>query len=348
MQRSFTQTSPGSGPPSVAQATDHGLLFVDNEVRMIGQDCAYSIPLPAGKALWLFGDTFLGFIDPYGRRIVESMPCNTALISEPGLAKYHYLTGENGMPRQVIPSLPEEAPDRYRIWPLHGFYVDGRVYVYYVRVVLLPDKCWPYKFNVDGTGLAVADYPGLSFRRLAWRGSTIWWGADEPCYGAAVLFLPEEQMVYVYGTSLQRGSHSCSLARVPLTRIEDPEGYEYLEGIGKWNPDRNRAIPIMDGMPTEMSVSYNGYVGAFLAVHSWETTGALVARTAPHPWGPWSRPQVLWNARIPLRNPLVYNGPLVYAGKEHPEMARNGGKTIFATFVEFEEYFPRLVEVTFA
>ncbi len=34
--------------------------------------------------------------------------------------------------------------------------------------------------------------------------------------------------------------------------------------------------------------------------------------------------------------------PLIYAGKEHPELMDKKGKTIFITYVEFEEYYPHL------
>jgi hypothetical protein len=162
-----------------------------------------------------------------------------------------------------------------------------------------------------------------------------------------VLFVPEEKAVYVYGTYLREERHLCTLARVRPERLADLAAYEYLVSLApKWSRDHEKAIPIMEGMPTEMSVSYNAHLGCFLAVHSWETTGKLVARTAPHPWGPWSEPQLLYAARTPLRNPLVYNGPLVYAGKEHPELAREQGRVIYLTFVEFEEYYSRLIEVT--
>jgi hypothetical protein len=334
-------------PLQVAQARDCGLLFVDNPVRVIGQDCAYSIPLGDGEALWVFGDTLLGTFDESGRRLLERMPSSTGLLSAPGLRSYCYLTDEGGYPRQLLPWLSEEDPERCRIWPLHGLFMHGRVYLFYVRVALLSGRCWPYKFEVAGTGLAVARYPELAFERVVRQDSTLWWAADEPCYGAAVLSFFAEGMVYVYGTWLRDGHHYCSLARVNAEQLEEPEAYEYLvSSAPEWSPERRRAIPIMDGMPTEMSVSYNAHLRCYLAVHSWETTGKLVARTAPCPWGPWSQPQLLWTARVPLRNPLVYGGPLVYAGKEHPELAREQGRVIYLTFVEFEEYYPRLIEVT--
>ncbi|MGQ9560119.1 MAG: DUF4185 domain-containing protein [Candidatus Oleimicrobiaceae bacterium] len=331
----------------VAGARDLGLLFVDNDVGMIGQDCAYSIPLAGQESLWVFGDTLVGSVDACGRRVVAELPCNTGLICTGGVHEYRYLTDPHGSLRQLLPSFPDEQPEQYRVWPLHGIYLDGRVYLFYVRVRLLPARCWPYKFEVAGTGLAVAEYPELVFVRLGRGGLTMWWTAEEPCYGAAVLPVPEDGVIYVYGTYLRDGQHHCTLARVSADRLADPAAYQFLVSPAPaWSPDPACAIAIMTGMPTEMSVSYNAYLGCFLAVHSWETAGPVVARTAPHPWGPWSEAQRLWTPRTPLRNPLVYGGPLVYAGKEHPELVQEQGRIIYVTFVEFEEYYPRLVEVT--
>jgi hypothetical protein len=37
--------------------------------------------------------------------------------------------------------------------------------------------------------------------------------------------------------------------------------------------------------------------------------------------------------------------PLIYAGKEHPELAEEDGRIVYITYVEFEEYYPHLLEV---
>jgi hypothetical protein len=100
-------------------------------------------------------------------------------------------------------------------------------------------------------------------------------------------------------------------------------------------------------MPNELSVSYNRHLGSYLAVHSYLLSGDIVGRTAPVPWGPWSDPVILWHVDPVRRRPLPYP-PLVYAGKEHPELSREGGRILYLTYVEFEEYYPHLVEVTVA
>jgi len=336
---------------TVTNARDLGFLFTKNNVKMIGQDGAYSIPINSNETLWLFGDTLIGTFDETGRRLIERMPNNTGLIcrskdAASGLTDFSYLTDKSGELRQLIPLLPDEPHNDYRIWGMHGCYINNKVYWYYIRVRILPEGQWPYKFDVAGSGLALADYPELNFKRVMDENSSILWQKENPCFGVAVLSVKKNGFVYVYGSYLKDWKHHCSLARVPFDSLEYISYYEYLiSPEPKWSHDRSKAISIMEGMPTEMSVSFNSYLGCYLAVHSMETRGRLVGRTSLHPWGPWSKPVVLWTSKVPLRNPLVYNGPLVYAGKEHPELAKENGKVIYLTCVEFEEYYPRLIEV---
>ncbi|NOZ62842.1 MAG: DUF4185 domain-containing protein [Calditrichaeota bacterium] len=335
----------------VKNSRDLGILFAENDLKMIGQDGAYSIPIKPNESLWLFGDTFIGHFNEIGGRVIEQMPNNSGLIcrdrdASNGLKDFHYLTDKSGQIRQLIPLEPDEDHEKYRIWGMHGCFWRGKVYWYYIRVKILKEGVWPYKFDVAGSGLAVANYPHLEFQRIKENGSTILWQKDEPSYGVAVLIDEKENYVYLYGSYLQNGKHLCALARVRPDSLAYPSYYEYLVSQEpRWSPDRSKAISIMEGMPTEMSVSFNEYLGCYLAVHSLDITGLVVGRTSPTPWGPWSAPVTLRTPKVPLRNPLVYGGPLVYAGKEHPEYKRKNGKIIYLTCVEFEEYFPRLIEV---
>ena len=337
----------------IEHSRDLGPLFIENKVNMIGQDCAYSVPLNETETFWGFGDTFIGKIDETGKRIVKQMPSNSGLIcrtrdASNGLTDFSYLVGKDDHIRQLISFDRDESPDHYRIWGMDGYRVDNKIYWFYFRVRLRKNACWPYKFSVDGSGLAVADLPGFNFKRIQSNGSTLFWHGKEPCFGVAVYVDEELGLVYVYGTQRHGKRQCCYLSRVPASDIEKVECYEYLaSNHPKWSTDLRDAICLMQGMPTEMTVSFNEFLGTYLAVHSWLNDGCIVGRTAANPWGPWSDPFLLWTSKTELRNPLVYNGPVVYAGKEHPELARENGKIIYLTCVEFEEYYPRLIEVTF-
>ncbi len=336
---------------AVKNARDLGILFKDNNVNMIGQDAAYSIPIHANEIFWGFGDTFVGSFDETGRRILKAMPSNTGLICSSknpaeGLGDFKYFTDNKNQLRQLIPFEADEGADDYRVWGMHGCYIEEKFYWFYIRVRILEQGCWPFKFKVTGSGLATANYPEFCFSRIRQNDDTMIWGKHEPCFGVAVLPIKADNFVYIYGTYLKEGRHFCKLARVPFDSVGIPSYYEYLTSPKPaWSHDLGKATSIMADMPTEMSVSYNNYLGCYLAVHSLEVTGKIVGRTADKPWGRWSEPVVLWTSKIGLRNPLVYGGPVVYAGKEHAEYSQGKGKIIYLTCVEFEEYYPRLIEV---
>lgn len=370
---SFTLTLSYPQPPTpqmnrplqVAAVRDLGPQFVSNPHRMVGQDGAYSIPLGDGTALWFFGDTLVGerpaeslwfvFGEPIGGRDMtghgpfEAMITNTGLVLpdqrvESGLKDYRYLLDADGGLRKLVPSLAPEVPHRDRIWCLHGVALGAQVYLYYIRVRMHEEggDPFPVGFDLEGSGLAVGTKGVWDFRRIAHDGETLWWKAGEPMFCSAVL--PVDDHVYGYGVRMVDGVQQCACTRVEVARIEDLSAYRYFDGDG-WSPHVADAVPVMRDMPNEMSVSWNAYLGAYLAVHSFNTTREVVGRTAPQPWGPWSSPVTLFIADVQLPEPPRYP-LLVYAGKEHPELTADGGRVLYVTYLEFEEYYPRLVEVT--
>jgi hypothetical protein len=212
-----------------------------------------------------------------------------------------------------------------------------------------PTPPLPLGFEIVGSGLAVGSTRDWNFRRVTRDGDSILWGADDPHFATAFIFDPASGRMLLYGTVRREGVQRCYLARAAPDAMEDARAYEYLTAPApRWGRSVEQAIPIFGGMPSELSVSFSEHLGCHLAVHSLDLTGRIVARTAPNAWGPWSEPLTLWTAHAGPRNyPLPYP-TLIYAGKEHPEIAAEGGRKIYLTYIEFEEYFPHLVEVTLA
>jgi hypothetical protein len=352
----------------VAAARDLGPQFTDNSFRIVGLDGAFSISLADRQTLWFFGDTLIGrripgqsmwFVDgqPVGpadmshRGSIDLMINNTGLIFPPqraskGLAEFDFIVDESGNPRPLIPLEGDEHPDRDRIWCQHGIALGDRVYLSFIKVRMKPIGSCPFPvcFDIVGSGLVVGSTVDWRFRRIARDGDPILWSAENPHFATA--FLAAGEYIYLYGTVVRNDVQRCFLARTRFDRIESIDTYEYFTGPGPaWSHDISRAVSIFDHMPSELSVSWNDHLGAYLAIHSLDLTGNIVARTAPAPWGPWSGPTILWSASS--THPAALSYPtLVYAGKEHPELSEQGGRVIYLTYVEFEEYFPRLIEVT--
>jgi hypothetical protein len=336
---------------------------------MIGQDGAFSIPLPNSDTLWFFGDTligqripghslwvrdgkFVGHADMTGRGPIEHMYNNTGLLLRDktggnGLKDFTYLTNPDGSLKTLLPLEGDERPDWDRIWCQHGIAIDDRIYLSFIKVKMLDaDGPLPVMFEIVGSGLAVGSKSDWKFKRIVHQGSSILWSADQPHFATAFLLSSDHDYVYLYGTVKRADRQLCYLARIAPDRIEQIDQYEYLtSNQPTWDRDLGKAIPLFDGMPSELSVSFNRHLNAYLAVHSLDLSGKIVGRTAPDPWGPFSEPVELWQAKADAPKELDYM-TLIYAGKEHPELAGAGGKILYLTYIEFEEYFPHLIEVT--
>ena len=220
-----------------------------------------------------------------------------------------------------------------------------------MHIRMLLDQGGPFDmgFEIIGTGLARGDTESWQFERLLHQtpsgGEAMWWPYPQPQFASAILLAGG--WLYFYGvTGHEDGVQRVYLARVLPADIEDRDRYVYFSDTEPaWSRDVADAIPLFEGPPNELSVSYNTYLGGYLAVHSYSTEGAQVGRTAPTPWGPWSEPTTLWTVEA---GPDKKYPVAAYAGKEHPSLAEDGGRVIYLTYVEAEEYFPHLIEVTLA
>lgn len=361
----------------VEKARDLGPQFVDNPHKMIGQDGAFSIPLN-GEALWFFGDTLIGERRPEGslwyfgdsaigaedmsgKGTIEKMLNNSGLVlpnqdAGQGFKNYQYILDENSSLKSLIPPLDNETNNKVRVWCQHGVYLNNKLYLSFVKVQMITQgeiikvnkkgEVLPVNFKVLGSGLAVGNRKDWKFRRLTRNGSDIIWGENLPHFGSAIFPNHDEKKLYLYGALLNRnGIQGCHLARVAFEHIENFDKYEYLSSSKpEWSPNVEDSIALFTDFPSEVSISYNKYLGMYFAVHSWQTTNKIVCRTAPNLWGPWSEEIVLWEAKIVGEREIPYPR-LFYAGKEHPELSKDNGRVIYITYVEFEEYFPHLVEI---
>ena len=336
---------------------------------MVGQDGAYSIPLGDGSALWFFGDTLIGdrpeeslwyiFGNPVGGQDLsgkgpfEQMITNTGLIlrdktGRDGLNDFSYILNPDGKLRQLVLPLSDDDPEKDRTWCMHGCKLGDKLYLFYMRILMLEEggDPLPVGFKIIGTGLAVASGPDWMFERVEHNGSPLIWSADQPQFAAAVLIDAQAEWVYMYG-SLQADEYKyhAYLARARPDDMASIDRYEYFAGDpSAWSKEVYDATVMFSGMPNELSVSFNPYLGRYLAVHSVGLTGEIVGRTAARPWGPWSDATVLWKVEPPEK-PIPYPR-IIYAGKEHPELADDNGRILYLTYIEFEEYFPHLIEVT--
>ena len=353
----------------VQDVQDLGTQVTNNPYSVVGMDGAYSIPT-GNKTLWFFGDTLIGeriagesLWYPGGERIgpgnmagtgkIKEMLTNSALLVPSGkgtnpLQEFNFITNDNMKLKQLIPYMDDEDPDQYRIWCMNGIQLKDKLYLYYQKVEMLGEgDILPVNFKIIGSGLAIGNNTDWKFYRIKNYNQTLFWNEHQPQFAASVLNNTDiDGFVYCYG--VLKNPHNiqqCYISRVKPEYIDDRSRYEYLVIAGNsWDLEITNARVIFEGMPNELSVSFNRYLNSFLAVHSLDLTGKIVARTAPNPWGPWSDHTELYKVNVERTIDLPYP-VLIYAGKEHPELSEDNGRILYITYIEFEEYFPHLIKV---
>ncbi len=355
---------------TIENVKDLGPQFIDNPHKMVGQDGAYSIPLQSGKSLWFFGDTLIGkripgesLWYPGGKPIgsqdlsgvggFEKMLNNCGLILDQktgnnGLKNFSYILDENGEIKQLIPRLVDEDKDEYRIWCQHGIALNDKIYLSFIKIRMLPENVFPVTFEIVGSGFAVGSEKDWNFERVIFNNDYLIWKKNEPRFASAIYFDQKENWLYLYGVLPDVNKiQQCYVARIKPNNIEHIDKYEYLNSEKlEWTKNIKEAKPIFSGVPNELSVSFNNYLNCYLVIHSLDLTGKIIARTAQTPFGPWRDPIVLYEVKVYREKELPYPA-LTYAGKEHPELSDKNGKIIYITYIEFEEYFPHLIEVEF-
>lgn len=344
------QTTPALA--GVVRVENAGLLFTDNTAGVNGTDAGYSVPLDS-QTLWLFGDVFLQNPTSAHKPFAGGVS-NCGLLASRGkgpaaLKRYEFLTDpDSGMARQLIPRLPDED-DKVRLWPFGGWYsaLERRVYLYYARVRVTGGG--PLDFRAEGYGLAAADArnpKNLAFKRLRnAEGSVIWWpaGAGRPVFGSAVLARGDK--LYVFGYQDRGFRKFGKLARVRQESVSNSRAYEFFSGTPEspaWSADPGLASDIqgLTDFPTELSVSYNMFLGGFLGAHSQNLGEKARLSLASSPWGPY---RVIGD--IDTRH-QPFAKAFCYAGKEHPEMAEEHGRIVYLTYVDSSRYWLRLLKVT--
>ena len=218
------------------------------------------------------------------------------------------------------------------------------MYLFYHRITLLNNVDVFSNFQLDGMGIARAELGKLNFTRLiAPDGTREFWKGREPSFGVFVERGGEYS--YLWG-SLMTGMF---LARTRPNSIEDLARYEYLvespslnqpERSPRWSKTFQPTAQLFDSVPNEMSAAYNPYLRKHVAFHSLHRENKIVMRTAERITGPWSDPQLVY------RPERIKDTDLIYAAKEHPELAREGGRIVYVTFVNSATYVPQMIEVT--
>jgi hypothetical protein len=285
-------------PISVTKAGDFNQLFTRSGGGWTGGDATYSIPLPDGRVLWLFGDSFMGTVKPDRSRAGSPFQRNAFVVQQGN--DLTTLTG--GATAYLEPS---EAGWWY--WPGHGI-AHGDT----LQVVMFGFKstgsggAWDFAYaSVDVATFLLPSFSLLSLERKV----------TDPATNYGACLLEDGGYTYMYGSEKVGFSKFLHVARV---KGHDLNGaWEYFTGTA-WTTDPNGSARVFANVSDQFSVFKDGEQFFLLTQHH-IFGGEIYLYDSDNPAIGFSHKKTLYCT------PQSHEGNLfTYNAFAHPEFSGNG------------------------
>ena len=217
-----------------------GLMNTDNNI---------SVPLPDGRVVWLFNDTYTGTINPYNNSGGTVGFVRNFLMIQNGQTLTPWVTGQNAF-------TPATSGNWY--WPSDAFIEGTKL------KIILPDI---NSNQTDGVAVATLSLPGLTLDGIS---AYLPWAVGKVLDAGNGYF-------YIY--------NGTKVGRVPKGSFSTTSAWRYWDG-STWNTSSAAAIDLANFSspwslerlgPNNYVETYAGFVG-----------GTMRARFAPAPEGPWA------------------------------------------------------------
>lgn len=299
-----------------------------------GADAAYSIPLPDGRDVWIFGDTLYGaqrFVEGHDpRQVHNSLGISTC---KGGKWNLDYVI-KRGTKGEAISYFSPSDPKHW-YWALDGFYAKGDLWVTLlcIRHAAKPQP-WAMDFETCGSDLAQVSH--LNKNPQDWQVTIHPLVADGVGAYPSATTVVEGKYAYLFAL-YEHGDRPLLATRVPLAGLSSPAAnLEYLASDGAWKRgfDPAKAKEVMARGSTELSIRYHP------ALHQWRAvlfepgifSAKMIVRTAPSLTGPWTEGTLLHTVAEMQPGPARDKNVFCYAGKEHPEFETSSNEVV-ATYV---------------
>lgn len=199
------------------EADEYDALFTRYGNGWTGGDGAYSIPLPDGRILWMFGDTFLDTVYADRSRPFVGFARNSFVIQD-GSELTTLPPAQPGSDGTFI-SPPN---DNKWYWPGDGTAVGDKLYVLLQKYS--PQGSGPFGFANAGTDLATFSLPDMNLLNIR----SVW--QDEDVL-AGISVYEEFPFIYIYNSKSSTFQKDCPVARLNVNSQE----IEYLNASGNFS-----------------------------------------------------------------------------------------------------------------
>lgn len=308
-------------------------------VRWTGADSAYSVRLPDGRTVWIFSDTFLGYVQWDSTKQVYTRPMSTPFIHNSYVVQDANsmtlgATLYGGTAANPASLVSPAANDGSWYW-MGDATVQGR----YLRQFVIHFKSTgtgPFDFAQVGTDIATFSLPDLRLLRIdPTPNNNGYFISTASGYGVSFASAIRESWPFTYLYGVEDGGFTkwLHLARVPAVNIFAP--WQFWTGSG-WSSDPQQSARLtangeaFNNMANELGVTY-GRVGPYnLIVQDFSLGNDILLYTAAAASGPWTRQGTVYTCTETAYYEARGFGTNVYPynAKSHDEYYAPGGQLL--------------------
>ncbi|MBN2091965.1 DUF4185 domain-containing protein [candidate division KSB1 bacterium] len=357
---------------TVQPASDWDALF-NRSSGWTGADGIYSIPLsgreiPADsgqeRTLFVFGDTFIGEVNPNGERVNSKIVNNTLAFLKgnqplPEQIQFYWLTNQNNQLQAVfVPETPNAKPGEW-YWLMDGIALNEKIHVFALRLkragtgdvfdfmvtgVSLISFTLDENFNlIDVTQIETP----LFYQHPTGKWSTVLGQAIMPLHKASQNPV-QDGFIYIYGPRDKGTQKELVVARVLPENFEDFSQWTYWNGTA-WDSEIQNCAPLTNQISQEFSVSPVSDNKFLLVFQAGEHVAVRYGKSPTGPFGIYQTVYFCPEAEMDWQ-------PMLYNAKAHPHLSAPGELLIsynvnsydfFAHFSTADIYRPHFISLRF-
>ncbi len=303
-----------TGRTGSVHADDHFTgLFMGECGGFTGSDGTYSVLLPDGRTAWIFGDTFIGGVNPDNtRQQQDPIYIRNSVVVQDGdslRTLYKNINGRRAsfaIPPVVLDEGSGVTEDSVWFWPGDGYVGDNQLILFFSEFIKTGDDMWGFGWN--GTWVGTYSLPGLEEIALK---KIIPGEQTNIHFGHAVL--EDKDHIYVYGGG-EKKPHAARFRRGDVSGQ-----WEFFTGM-EWSSDISQSAPMGEINGSEQFSVLKTDARYVLVTQMNGMNGDISAFTADTPYGPWTNKQTLYSPPLPdsAHNLFTYNA------LAHPQFTENG------------------------
>lgn len=303
-----------------------------------GGDATYSVALPDGRTVWMFGDSFLDTVYADYSRPSSSLIRNTFMVQAgPTMTT---LCGNTIDAPQALVDTDNPFDEWY--WPGDGTVIGENLYVFFMYFIRTGGG--GFDFAYVRTDLVTFSLPTITetSRTTVYTNNDILWGAS---------ILEDGGYIYVYGAEQAFLTKYAHVSRYPATNITAaPEFWNGTSWVTTEPATNVGRLEKQSGLPVETSaqfaVFYSGGKYRLVTqedlfspnIYTWEATAAT---------GPWKKRQTVYVTPETGGDNWTYNAfvhPQFTAGDGYILLSYNENSTNFLDlFADARIYRPKFI-----